>query len=130
LRKYILLVEDNPDDQFMVKRALRSYPEVGLEIATDGQEALDFLEAAGHEVPALVLLDLKMPKVSGIEVLRWLRSTEPFTMIPVVVFSSSDELSDIAAIREFGATDYVQKPVDFDEYAATVQELAGRYANT
>jgi DNA-binding response OmpR family regulator len=87
-----------------------------LEVAHDGQEAIDMLGRANHELPKLVLLDLKLPKIGGLDVLRWIRGHEEGLGVPVVIFSSSDEVSDRLACQRLHANSFIQKPVDFDRF--------------
>ncbi len=127
----ILLVEDNPHDAEMTIRAMKKYNLANkLVHLTDGEAALDFLlgkgKYAGRELlnnPRLVLLDLKMPKVDGIEVLRAIRANESTKMIPVVVLTSSKEDPDIAECYRLGVNSYVVKPVDFGDFIKAVTEL-------
>jgi two-component system response regulator len=133
-RKVILLVEDNPDDELLTLRALRK---TGVQnevvVAHDGVEALDYLFASGPHagrdpaaVPQLVLLDLKLPKVGGLEVLKRLRSDERTRRLPVVILSSSREQRDMLDGYGFGANSYVRKPVNFEQFVKAV-ELLRRY---
>ena len=129
-RNMILLVEDNPDDEALVLRALRRN-NVGhhVQIARDGPEALDYLlgrNEAGqpkHPLPQVVLLDLKLPKIDGFDVLRRLRAEERTRLLPVVVLTSSSEEEDLIRGYENGANSFVQKPVDFDEFAESIRQL-------
>ncbi len=127
----VLLVEDNPTDAELTLRALRGK---GLRnnfvVARDGQEALDFLFAQGAyadrnmgESPKLVLLDLRLPKVDGIEVLKKIKSDERTKAIPVVVLTSSRQEPDIKKCYQLGANSYIVKPVDFDKLVEAVSEL-------
>ena len=127
----ILLVEDNPDDVLLTLRALRKN-NISNEmiIMRDGAEALDYLFAAGdlaaqkrHVKPAIILLDLKLPKVSGLDVLRRLRADARTMLLPVVVLTSSNEEQDIINSYRLGANSYIRKPVDFDQFVGTVQHL-------
>lgn len=126
----ILLVEDNPDDQKLTIRALKkNHITNDIVIAEDGVQALDYLfgtgEFAGRDSrqrPALVLLDLKLPKIDGLEVLARLRADERTKMVPVVILTSSKEEQDLIKGYELGANSYVQKPVNFLEFV----EAAGR----
>jgi CheY-like chemotaxis protein len=127
----ILLVEDNPDHQELTLMTL-SESNVANEVivAGDGLEALDYLFATGRytgrdggEQPALVLLDLKLPKLSGIEVLRRIRGDERTRYVPVVVLTSSSEEEDIVACLQNGANSYVRKPVDFARFVEQVRRL-------
>jgi CheY-like chemotaxis protein len=127
----ILLVEDNPDDELLTIRALkknRIYNEVI--VAHDGVEALDYLfgtgQYAGRDVsllPHVVLLDLKLPKIDGLEVLRRLRANPRTRLLPVVVLTSSKEEQDLIASYELGANSYVRKPVDFMQFVEAVRQL-------
>ncbi len=127
----VLLVEDNPTDAELTLRALRGK---GLRnefvVARDGQEALDFLFAQGKYAdadvrngPNLVLLDLRLPKVDGIEVLEKIKSDERTKAIPVVVLTSSRQEPDIEKCYQLGANSYIVKPVDFDKFACCVSDL-------
>lgn len=128
--KWILLAEDNPLDADLAKRAL-AINQVRDEVvhAHDGVEALDCLNHRGDfehcapENPAVVLLDLKMPRVNGLEFLRRIKKDERFNKIPIVVFTSSKEEIDVAQSYELGANAYVVKPVDFKEFRDTVKEV-------
>ncbi len=127
----ILLVEDNPDDVALTQRALRKNDIANqLIIARDGAAALDYLHGTGayagrdpRELPALVLLDLKLPKLDGMEVLRELRAHEPTRLLPVVVLTSSTEETDLRRCYLLGCNAYVRKPVDFNQFAEAVREL-------
>lgn len=123
--KLILLVEDNPDDEELALRAFRrSSVPCRIEVAHDGQEALDYLSAHQQEgLPHLILLDWKLPKRSGEEVLERIRSTEETKHIPVVVLTTSSESNDIRRSYECGANSYVQKPVNFNEFMETARQL-------
>jgi two-component system response regulator len=127
----ILLVEDNPDHQELTLMTLSEGNVTNdVVVAGDGLEALEYLFATGRhtgrdglDLPALVLLDLKLPKLSGIEVLRRIRSDERTRYVPVVVLTSSSEEEDIVASLESGANSYVRKPVDFARFVEQVQRL-------
>lgn len=129
--KTILLIEDNPSDVDLTVRALeKGHITNPLVVATDGQEALDYLFAQGEfegrdrtDLPALTLLDLKLPKVSGLDVLSNIRS-DPFThRMPVVILTSSREEHDMAAGYDLGVNSYIRKPVDFDSFVHCVAQL-------
>lgn len=124
--KTILLVEDNADDEQLTLRAMRQseVPNI-IRVARDGAEALDqlFGASAGSRLPDLVLLDLKLPKVSGLEVLQKIRSEEKTRSLPIVILTSSDEERDIVESYNFGANSYIRKPVDFDEFIDAVRQL-------
>jgi CheY-like chemotaxis protein len=127
----ILLVEDNPDDVELTLRAFaRSKVLNEIVVARDGQEALDLLlgspGAAGRELPVLpevVLLDLKLPKVDGLEVLRRLRADERTRRLPVVVLTSSNEERDVVSSYDLGANSFVRKPVDFAQFVEAARQL-------
>ena len=129
--KIILLVEDNPSDIGLTQRAFaKSRITNKLVIAEDGQEALDYLFAAGKhtgrdvsEVPALVLLDLKLPRVDGLEVLRQIRADPRTDRIPVVILTTSQEEQDVAQSYDLGANSYIRKPVDFVKFAQAIEHL-------
>lgn len=120
----ILLVEDSLDDQILTVRALRKAGVEGpVTVARDGAEALELLFPASGSpglLPQIVLLDLKLPKVSGIEVLERIRAEEETRLLPVIVVTSSDEEGDILESERLGADDYVRKTVDFGEFCRTV----------
>ena len=127
----ILLVEDNPDDEELTLRAL-ARNNIGNQVVVvrDGQDAIDWLEATGpyasrdvNDVPALVLLDLKLPKIDGLEVLRRLRANPRTAIVPVVILTSSKEDRDRASGYQGGANSYVQKPVDFSSFVDAVRQL-------
>ena len=125
----ILLVEDNPDDVELTLSALRKHKLANnIEIARDGEEALDFLFCRGphsnrsfDHPPRLVLLDLKLPKVDGIEVLRALKSDPRTRAIPVVILTSSREEKDMVNSYKLGVNAYIQKPVDFKQFSEMVE---------
>jgi two-component system response regulator len=125
-KKSILLVENNPDDVELARVAFR---ESGIDcetvVARDGQEALDLLLAgpAGAQ-PAVVLLDLKLPRVNGFEVLKRLRAEDSTRYLPVVVLSSSREECDMQVCYRLGANSYIQKPLDFARFAESVKQVA------
>jgi two-component system response regulator len=127
----ILLVEDNRDDEALTLRALRkSHIANQVVVCRDGVEALDYLFARGsfagrdvHDMPQVVLLDLKLPKVDGLEVLRQVRADSRISMVPVVVLTSSREDEDIARSYQLGANSYVRKPVDFVEFSEAARQL-------
>jgi two-component system response regulator len=125
----ILLVEDNPDDVALTLRALKSYNITNdVVVAEDGAKALDYLFGADggsgpEEPPAVVLLDLKLPKVNGLEVLRRIRSEDRTRLLPVVILTSSDEERDIIDGYSLGANSYVRKPVDFVEFTQAAKQL-------
>ena len=119
----ILLVEDNPDDEALTVLALRMTTPATLEVARDGQEAMDYLTNDGKALPRLVLLDLKLPKIDGLEVLRRIREDDRTRLTPVVVLTSSNAPNDVVASYRLGANSYVRKPVDFDQFSETIRQL-------
>lgn len=129
--KTILLVEDNQSDADLARRALlKGRISSELVVAEDGQEALDYLRGEGayagrdiRHIPALVLLDLKLPKVSGLEVLRVVRADPRINRIPIVILTSSKEEEDIGAGYTLGVNSYVRKPVDFKEFQIAIENL-------
>jgi two-component system response regulator len=127
--KYILLVEDNPDDEELTMRALRKIANEVV-VTRDGSEALEFIfgtgQHAGRDVehlPAAILLDLKLPKLSGLDVLQRLRADPRTRLVPVVVLTSSSEDEDMLRSYRFGANSYVRKPVEFAAFASAVTQL-------
>ncbi|MEQ6342636.1 MAG: response regulator [Gammaproteobacteria bacterium] len=129
--KIIMLVEDNPDDEALTLRALKKNNILNeVVVARDGVEALDFLFAmgpyAGRDIsimPQLILLDLKLPKVDGLEVLRRLRADARTKLLPAVILTSSSEEADIVNSYQLGANSYVRKPVDFAQFMEAVRQL-------
>jgi len=131
-KKIILLVEDNPDDEALTMRVLNKY-RVGNEIVVvrDGAEALDFVFAKGafagrdmFPLPQVILLDLQLPKIDGLEVLRRLRADERTRILPVVILTSSNEERDIVEGYKIGANSYIRKPVDFMQFTESIRQLA------
>lgn len=119
-----MLVEDNLDDERLVVRAFRKAGIDEFVVARTGEEALNTLKArAKSSYPSLVLLDLKLPKVNGLEVLRSMRESEETKLVPVVVFTSSDEEGDILQSYELGANSYIRKPVDYESFMEAVQAV-------
>jgi two-component system response regulator len=129
--KIILLVEDNPDDEELTLLALKEGKILNeVVVAHDGVEALDYLFATGHYMgrdvsrqPQLILLDLKLPKLDGLEVLKRLRADPRTALLRVVILTSSSEEEDIVASYRLGVNSYVRKPVEFHQFAAAVKEL-------
>ena len=128
--KSILLVEDNPDDEELTIRCLRKASiDNEIHVMRDGSEALDFLfgegEYAGRggALPGLVLLDLKLPKLNGIDVLNRMRQDPRTRLVPVVVLTSSSEEEDMLSSYRSGANSYVRKPVDYDDFVDAVTQL-------
>jgi two-component system response regulator len=129
--KTILLVEDNPDDELLTLRALKKN-HLGNEVIVvrDGVEAVDYLFCTGPysdrnpaNLPELIILDLRLPKVDGIEVLRRIRANERTHSLPVVVFTSSNADRDLVNSYAFGANSYIRKPVDFQDLIVAIREL-------
>lgn len=129
--EYILLVEDNPDDVELTLRALRKNNILNeVVVAKDGVEALDYLFATGKyesfdisNMPQVILLDLKLPKVDGLEVLRKIRTHERTKLLPVVILTSSSEEQDLVTSYQLGANSYIRKPVDFNKFIEAVRQL-------
>jgi two-component system response regulator len=129
--KTILLVEDNPDDVKLTLRALQNCNIANkVVVAGDGLEALNYLLGAGahagrdlSDCPAVVLLDLKLPKIDGLELLRRMRADHRTKLLPVVVLTSSKEEQDIVTSCDLGANSYIRKPVDFDRFVEAVRQL-------
>jgi two-component system response regulator len=127
----ILLVEDSPDDVELTLRTLNKHlVTIRIEVVRDGAEALDFLHSTGAYAqrpidlkPGLVLLDLKLPKLSGLEVLRAIKSDPRTRTIPVVVLTSSSEDRDIAEAYQFGVNSYIVKPVDFKQFDEAIRQV-------
>jgi len=130
-KKTILLVEDNENDEFLTLRALNKYNIANdVVVARDGAEALDYLFCTGahtgrkqHELPIVMLLDLKLPKVDGLEVLRRVRADDRTRFMPVVILTSSKEEKDVVNGYKLGTNSYVQKPVDFTAFLDAVGQL-------
>jgi len=130
-KKSILLVEDNPDDEILTVRALKKSNILNdIIVVRDGVEALDYLFGAGSYadrdmtvMPQLILLDLKLPKIDGLEVLRRVRGNEKTRLLPVVVLTSSSEEQDMIESYSLGANSYIRKPVDFNRFTESVKNL-------
>lgn len=131
IMKTILLVEDTPQDEKLILRALKKINLVNhVDVVRDGQQALDYLFREGEfavrtkpDLPAVVLLDINLPRVNGLEVLKRLRANPPTRLLPVVILTSSDEERDRLRSYESHANSFVRKPLDFAEFAETVARL-------
>jgi len=126
----VLYVEDEENDAFLLQMGFqRAGVEHPLKVVRDGQEAIDYLSQTRtqHFLPCLVLLDLNLPRMSGLEVLEWLRQRPPFRDLPVVIFTSSEHQSDRTRARELGADDYVVKPSQVHRVTELVQKLNERW---
>ena len=129
--KIILLVEDNPDDEALTVRALKKHNVVNkIVVARDGVEALDYLFGTGAHagrdmdvMPQVVLLDLKLPKLDGLEVLKRIRADPRTELLPVIILTSSKEEQDLINGYKLGANSYVRKPVDFEQFVTAIQQL-------
>jgi CheY-like chemotaxis protein len=129
--KSILLVEDNPQDEMLTLRALRKANLANrIDVVRDGQQALDYLFRAGEfasrdgpELPTVILLDIGLPRLSGLEVLQQVRANSVTALVPIVILTSSDEEIDRFRSYQSGANSFVRKPVDFTEFAETVARL-------
>lgn len=130
-KKSILLVEDNPDDELLAIRALRKYDIVNdIVVAHDGAEVLDYLFGTGchggrdfRDLPTVVLLDLKLPKIDGLEVLRRIRADARTRLVPVVILTTSTEEVDVLNGYRLGCNSYIRKPVDFEQFAEAARQL-------
>jgi len=130
-RKTILLVEDNPDDEELTLRAFKKNNITNeMVVARDGAEALDYIFGTGKYagrgksvLPQIVLLDLKLPKLDGLEVLKRIRADERTRVMPVIILTSSGEETDVVRGYSLGANSYVRKPVDFEEFIEAVRQL-------
>lgn len=122
--KLILLVEDDPDHELLTIRALRkSNIANDIRIARDGEEAIDLLFGENALSPQVILLDLKLPKIDGLEVLRRIRESEATRLLPVVVLTSSDEERDVVRSYQLGVNSYIRKPVNFNDFAEATRQL-------
>jgi len=129
--KHILLVEDNPTDELLTIKALEEHhTPIDIVVARNGAEALDYIFAEGQyadrdilELPSFILLDLKLPKVSGLNVLKRIRSDERTRIVPVIILTSSKEEQDIVEGYSLGANSYIQKPVDYQEFSKIAEQL-------
>ena len=130
-QKVILLIEDNPSDVDLTRRALeKGHIANQMVVARDGKEALDYLWGEGawagrdvSDLPAVTLLDLKLPKLPGLEVLRRVRGDSRTRRLPVVILTSSKEEQDLAAGYDLGANSYIRKPVDFEQFTEAIEHL-------
>jgi two-component system response regulator len=131
MQKTILLIEDNPNDEMLTIRALKKNNILNeVVVARDGVQALDYLFAEGehqgrniNNQPEVILLDLKLPKIDGLEVLKRIKSDERTKLLPVVVLTTSNEDQDLISSYELGANSYIRKPVDFDQFIHAVGQL-------
>lgn len=129
--KILLLVEDNSDDEQLTIRALKKNNIMNdIFVARDGQEALDYLFNTGAfagrdkaELPEVILLDLNLPKIGGLDVLKRIRSEEPTKLLPVVILTTSSEERDRIESYKLGANSYIQKPVDFEQFSEAIRQL-------
>jgi DNA-binding response OmpR family regulator len=128
-----LLVEDNPDDEMLIIRSLKKHNiNNDIVVVRDGADAVDYLlerdkyKDRERRLPAVILLDLKLPKMSGLEVLRKIRENRGTRLLPVVILTSSDEEHDLIKSYELGANSYIRKPVKFHEFSTTIHQL-GQY---
>ena len=126
INRSILLVEDNPIDLDLTKRAFARGKLVNpIEVARDGEQALDYLSRwqAGEPVPIVILLDLKLPKVGGLEVLRQIKGHPDFKTVPIIVLTSSAEDADIEEAYKLGVNSYIVKPVDFEKFVEVASQI-------
>ena len=130
-KKIILLVEDNPDDEMLTLRAMRKNNIANeIVVARDGAEALDYVFATGKyadrsiaESPQVILLDLNLPKIGGLEVLKRIRGDQRTALYPVVILTSSKEEKDLVEGYRLGANSYIRKPVDFNQFSEAIRQL-------
>lgn len=122
--RLILLVEDDPDHELLTIRALKKSNIANeVQVARDGEEAINLLFGPNPVQPQVILLDLKLPKVDGLEVLRRIREAESTRMLPVVVLTSSDEERDVVRSYQLGVNSYIRKPVNFNDFAEATRQL-------
>lgn len=133
----ILVVEDNPDDEMLILRALKKcdVSEV-IDVARDGEQAINYIKDVGlggggktKECPDLIILDLKLPKIEGLSVLETIRRNNFLKWTPVVIMTSSDEMLDKARSYDLGANSYIRKPIDFDKFCQTVNDIHNYWLN-
>jgi two-component system response regulator len=131
MKHFILLVEDNPNDEALTLRAFKKNNILNeIVVVRDGQEALDFLFCEGNYAerdkknnPQVILLDINLPKLDGLEVLRKLRANESTSIIPVVIMTTSDEENDLITSYKLGANSYVRKPIEFSGFMEAIKQL-------
>ena len=134
----VLLVEDEPNDILLTRRAFKKAQlQCDLQIVSDGDSAVDYLAGQNqfadrnkHPLPTLMLLDLKLPRRSGHEILEWVRNQPGLKRLPVVVLTSSKESDDLRKAYDLGANSYLLKPVDFDEFLSVVHQVSGYWLRT
>lgn len=125
----ILLVEDNEDDIILIQSQMKKYNGPKMAVVRDGQQAIDYLFCVGEyegktiNFPKVMFLDLNMPRLSGLQVLRIIRAEKKTSLLPVVILTTSDDQKDIIESHEFGVNSYIKKPVDYDEFSLTIKEL-------
>lgn len=125
----ILLVEDDPEDVRRMRRAVdRTVPAVQMNVVSDGEEAIDYLRGATRLQPSLVLLDIRMPKKSGLDVLAWIRSCRDFVRVPVVMLTGSMNPADISQALNLGANSYLVKPVSLTSLQDSMGALVGYWS--
>jgi two-component system, response regulator len=122
----VLLVEDNSDDEFLAVRTLRKAGVTAISVARDGEEALAVLLAADRPLPDLLLLDLRLPKIDGLELMAKLRDNDRTSSLPVIVLSSSEDPRDHEACRQFGIRTFLSKPLDIIEFKQALATLPRR----
>lgn len=128
----ILVVEDNPTDEALILRAFKKYNLSGqIAVVRDGAEAIDFISCQGaykdrdpRDVPQLILLDIKLPKLSGLEVLRRIRTNQHTRLLPVIMLTSSGEEQDLVESYRGGANSYIRKPIEYDQFLEAIRELS------
>lgn len=127
----ILVIEDNPYDEELALHALQNISSIrNIHVARDGKEALDYLFSKDQStLPSFILLDLKLPKINGVEVLKKIKSSEATKMIPTIIFSSSQLRTDRKLCYELGANSYIAKPIEFDDYVRVMTQVGTYWSN-
>ena len=127
----ILVVEDNPYDEELALHTLQSIPSIRhIHVARDGKEALDYLFSQEQpSLPSFILLDLKLPKINGVDVLKKIKTSEATKMIPIIIFSSSQLGADRKLCYQLGANSYIAKPIEFDDYVRVITQIGNYWSN-
>jgi CheY-like chemotaxis protein len=129
-RLKIMIVEDDPDDQFMLKKIFSSFlPHVTIQLIDNGQDCIEQLEAQPDDLPQLITMDLNMPLMNGLEATAHLKKDPRFSHLPVIILSTSDRDTDMAASTESGANDYFIKNINYDDLKITVKSICEKWLN-